>query len=315
MSKILNFQTDQGPFSIQLIDTEFVDFWLAHFIKISQSYALNPRYNDWPYYTTDHTGAELIATRIISTIDTINALDYVNALPEYCTFESLMQLDLNTQLLLNRLHRYAVVGSEIRDRWIMDQEPQHDWIPWDNEHYSYLLDLLNQSIHCLEEFIETPRKKQYAWDPIKNRVHSICTSLEVLVDASRYQDIDVYQNNVDCAIPEHMQKYLRTSGFDVWIKKDLLGKDFITAFIDHDDADNFDIRPPTIISGAFQIHLNQGRDQVISDPKFQQWMLASPNSHCGNYPLGNVILGKENLLRMGNLVNKIELESIGTGQF
>jgi hypothetical protein len=137
----------------------------------------------------------------------------------------------------------------------------------------------------------------------------------VLVDASKYQDIDVYQNDVDCAIPNYMQKYLKMSGFDVWIKKDLLGKDFITAFIDHDDADNFDVRPPTIISGAFQIHLNQGWDKVISNPEFQQWILSAPNSHCGNYPLGNVILGKENLLRMGNLVKNIELVSIGPGQF
>jgi hypothetical protein len=83
----------------------------------------------------------------------------------------------------------------------------------------------------------------------------------------------------------------------VWIKKDLLGKDFITAFADHDDPAQFDIRPPPTISGGIAIDLDQGRDNLFDSPLFAAWLGQSPNDTHGSYPLGKVISGKENLLK------------------
>lgn len=297
MGTKLYFSTDRGPFVIELLENEFVQIWQNHFQYMTQLYALRHRYNMWPCLQQPTTNVEEIAKSIVDTMEQINGLDYVSALPESCTVAQLMTLDLDCQALLNRLHRYAVIGTELRDRWTLES-PGFNWIPYENQEFMYLINLLNQSIHRLEDYVVTPRRQRFdrSWN-----------TLELVFDASRYQDVDVYQDHADVEIPKHFEKYLQTTGADVWIKKDLLGKDFVTAFFDHDDAAQFDIRPPPMFSGGIQITLNQGREQLFNDLEFRQWLGRPVSNHHGSYPIGNIISGKENLTVRGRHIQSLEL--------
>jgi hypothetical protein len=284
----LNFKTNLGIVTIELVNTKFVDFWFRHFQHMATHYNLRLRKADWPYYKELDSDAFTIIDKITEVIDKINTLEYLSPLPETVTRNQFTSFDLTTQQLLNRLHRYCVVGTECRNRWLYHDEPTFEWIQWDNDQYMYLLNLLNQNIHHLEEYVKAPNRVKF--------VRTISTQ-ELIFSASRYTDVDVYADDADLEIPDSMQDQLRIGGYDVWIKKDILGKDFITAFADHDDPAEFDVRPPPMISGGLSIELNNGKDTLYRSEEFRTWLQQPLTDQHGSYPIGQVVAGKHHLLK------------------
>lgn len=289
--KFLNLQTDCGTTSIRLLDNEFVDFWLEHFQKVIKYYNIEIKICREPalIYNVSIDEKEKLINNIISTIDKINSLDYLVPFPESFVKEQFLSLDLTSQLALNKLHRYCVVGDQFRNRWIYDNVPMFDYVGYDNTQYSYLLNLLNQSIHALEEYVSTPNKLKFR--------ASIKNMYLMLANSSKYSDVNIYADGIDLEIPYSMQKHMRLTGYDVWIKKDILGKDFITAFSDHEDPSSFDIQPPPMISGGIQLDMNFGRSRLFNSKCFKDWLGKDPDDSQGSYPLGNIVLGKEFLFK------------------
>lgn len=292
MPKILNFKTEHGNFLIEMLDNEFVDQWLQHFLRVTKKYHTSIRPNRWPWIETQLDSKKDQVNQAIDQVvvatQLIDSLDGIAPLPEKICREQLASLDLNTQHVLNRLHRYAVVATENRDRWVQDQPASFEWVPYDHAQFDYAVNLLNQNIHNLEMYVSTPHKKKFwgAW-----------YSTEIVFDASKYTDVDIYHDDVDVAISDDMFPHLRLTGYDVWIKKDLLGKDFITAFADHDDPSKFDIRPPTIYSGGIHINQNTGKDTIYHSEEFVNWLGTTPTDFHGNYPLGRVIENKQHTVK------------------
>jgi hypothetical protein len=285
--KFLNLQTNCGITSIQLLDNEFVDFWLEHFQKVIKYYDIEIIITSQPvlrhYISIDEK--EKLINNIISTIDEINSLDYIIPFPESFVKEQFLPLDLTSQLVLNKLHRYCVVGEQFRNRWIYDSDPMFAYIRSGNiSQFRYLLNLLNQSIHVLEQYVSTPNKLKFQ--------NSIYNMQLCLANSSKYSDVNVYADGIDLAIPDSMQKHMRLTGYDVWIKKDILGKDFITAFSEHESPSNFDIQPPPMISGGILIDMNIGRSQLFNSQYFKDWLGKDPDDTQGSYPLGNIVSGK-----------------------
>lgn len=286
MPKHLHFTTDQGPVAIALLDTEFVDFWLCHFLNMQPRYTLAIRPVEWPYLRPqDHLIPDLIQ-RTVDVANEINSLPGIAPLPEPVLATVLAKLDLDTQQFLNRLHRYLVTATELRDRWHCNGDAEFAWIPYDNLQAQYLLNLLNQTIHALEQYVMTPHRHEF------NR---FINSREVMFAASRYQDVNIYHDDVDLTIPDHLQQHLCLHGHDVWIKKDILGKDYITAFADHDDPRAHDVRPPPMISGGLMIDVDTSRTDFFQHPKFAAWLGEEPQARHGSYPLGDVVMGRCNL--------------------
>jgi len=300
MIRHLNFTTDLGPVKIELLNNEFVDLWVNHFIKVKSAYQFIPRSNTWPYYRLNKTESKSIIDVLLSIIDTVNNCDFLCPMPETIKKEYLTSLDLTAQHYLNRLHRYAVAACNHRDSWIKNKRPMFNFVEYDNNEFMYLINLLNQKIHALEEYVETPNKKQF---------HRRYRSVEFIVnsDASQYVDVDVYKDGVDLDIPVELNKHLAVTGADVWIKKDILGKDLITAFSDHDDPTADDvIFPPKMISGGFMVEF-EGKESIFNSTEFKQWFVKPITPQDGNFPLGNVIFGKENI---GNIELKKYCTSI-----
>lgn len=295
MSKHINLSTKFGLVVVELLNNPFVDFWLSHYqAMMAARYSIGTRPTKWPFYQESDPGqVQHIVTTILDTIDQLNSAEYLTPLPETVTAQQLLSLDLNTQQVLNRLHRYAVVCSDYRDRWCQSGPVMFEWIPWENEQFMYLTNLLNQSIHQLENYVITPHKQEFS--------QSIQT-VEFVFESSLYQDVDVFAAGAEIAVPEHMQQHLKLSGYDVWVKKDLLGKDFVTAFADHDDPDQFDIRPQNIISGGIAIDVNSWRDSFFNSAAFTSWLGQTPADCHGSYPLGQVIAGKQHLLKVFDIL-------------
>jgi hypothetical protein len=288
MIKHLNFTTDLGPVKIELLDNKFVDFWVNHFDNVKSTYQFIPRSNWWPFYKSNKKEAEPIIDTLLAIIDKVNNCDFLCPLPETIKKEYLTSLDLSAQQYLNRLHRYAVAACNYRDSWVKDKRPMFDFVDYDNNEFMYLINLLNQTIHALEEYVETPNKKQF---------FNCSKSVEFVVnsDASQYTDVDVYKDGVDLDIPVELNKHLAITGADVWIKKDILGKDLITAFSDHDDPTADDvIFPPKIISGGFMVEFDDNKT-LFNSNEFTQWFVKPIDPQDGNFPLGTVVSGKENI--------------------
>ena len=285
MTNILNFETEHGNFLIELLDNEFVNQWLQHFLKVSQKYHTLIQPTQWPWMETRLDSKSQAIDQVVLATKLIDSLDCVAPLPEKICREQLVSLDLSTQQILNRLHRYAVVATEKRNKWIISQESSFEWVSYENNQFDYAVNLLNQNIHNLERYVSTPHK---------NKFLSTWHGTELLFDASKYSNVNIYHDDVDVAISDDMFPYLRLTGFDVWIKKDLLGKDFITAFADHDDPTEFDVRPPTMYSGGIHIDQNTGKDHIYHSTEFVNWLGGTPADFHGSYPLGNVISNKQN---------------------
>lgn len=296
MPSILKFQTEHGNFEIELLDNKFVEIWLQHFLQVAQKYHTTIRPNRWPWIeqnleTRKHEVDQAI-DQVVAATQLIDSLQDIAPLPEKISREHLADLDLSAQKVLNRLHRYAVVATQHRNRWIQQEPASFAWVPWENAEFDYAVNLLNQNIHNLERYVSTPHKRKFwaAW-----------YSTEILFDASKYTDVDIYHDDVDVAITDDMFPHLRLTGYDVWIKKDLLGKDFITAFADHDDPAQFDVRPPTIFSGGIHINQNAGKDHIYHSQEFVDWLGTTPTDFHGNYPLGTVISNKQNTVNARNV--------------
>jgi hypothetical protein len=293
MTTHITLSTLHGAVEIELLQNQFVDFWYNHYQSMISQYSVKARPTRWPYYRDcDTVQVDKIVTAILDVIERINSADYLTPLPETVTRQQLLALDINTQQVLNRLHRYAVVCSDYRDRWCQHGPVEFEWIDWNNEEFMYVINVLNQSIHQLEDYVVTPHKQEF--------LESIQT-VEFVFQSSMYRDVDVFAIGADLAVPEEMQKHLRLTGYDVWVKKDLLGKDFVTAFADHDDATQFDIRPQTIISGGIAIDVNSWREDFFNSQSFTAWLGQTPADCHGSYPLGRVIAGKQHLLKTFNI--------------
>lgn len=290
MPKHITLDVDHGEITIELLDNSFVDFWVKHHESMMSRYSISARPTKWPFYKNcDQSCVDKIVLTILATIDQINTADYLSVLPELVTEHQLLALDLSTQQVLNRLHRYAVVCADYRDRWHLQGPVEFEFVPWENQEFMYLINVLNQSIHQLEDYVVTPHKQEFS-----QSIHTV----EFVFQSSLYQDVDVFATGADLAIPTHMQQHLRLLDHDVWIKKDLLGKDFVTAFADHDDPAEFDIRPQNIISGSVSIDVNNWREQFFNSSAFGSWLGQPVSNHHGSYPLGNVVAGKNHLQKV-----------------
>jgi len=136
------------------------------------------------------------------------------------------------------------------------------------------IDNLNTHIHHCELQAET-KNSVICEELTKNLVHyeiRIDNNFEMKKVDSKYMSID--------------QK------FNVWVYKEICGKDIVQCFIDNDNPRNHDITPPTHIHGNIFIDLYNSRLKVINSDSFHKWLdlygLSVMDSH-GLIPLGKVV--------------------------
>lgn len=275
MPKHLQLSSPHGPIVIELLDNPFVNLWSEHHEMMTQQYQTQisiavpgsiKRYNS--------TEINHVIDNIIAAVDQLNSATDQSIFSTTVTKPQLLACDLSTQKILNQLHHRAVTCLESDIQW---------------REFDYLLNLVNQRIHALESYVTTPHKQQ---------CEQSAAMAQFEFDLSKYQDVVVLDQGTFQTITEQDQQHLQMWGHDVWIKKDLLGKDFVQAYLDHDDPAQSDIHPQVVFTGGVCVDINNWRENFFKNPSFAAWLGKTPSDYHGSYPLGNVVSGKEYLQKI-----------------
>lgn len=303
--KYINIDTPNGLIRIQTVNNPFTDKYfpmlkmLVEAFPILHSRDLNGVYfnqlagADKQHQTFDRH-MEVQAERLQAVIDEINTMG--GHFPYAVDVEILKKKNLETQQLVNQFHRAFTTADRC-----YAQNTQMVWsdkfdsaftIPKDKiPRFIELIDQINVIVHHgIELYTVTPRKvKDMSEVPWQYRfwANSWIPGSTQLVGAHTWADI----------VPEDQKYFSDSKEFDVWVGKDILGKDHITAYYDHDDASEWDITPIVGYSGKIAIDVSaMTRSDLVRSEPFQSWLAECGEPYspamCG-MPIGTIVKGKD----------------------
>ena len=174
----------------------------------------------------------------------INGIDQLES-TQFKFNESIPTVDRADQLFLNRLHRHFTQCC--LDLWaynFYDHELQY--------HVDPILQELNNVIHNIERFCETPQKKQ--WNRQGREIAIRTDSNQLSFDISPFRYCHSYAP-ADVILDEH-----------------ILGKTLIESFMCDDNPGNWDTAGHVRTSGGATIMLTNHRQQIYNSPEFNQWL-------------------------------------------
>ena len=350
MSYLIFTNNNEHLFTIQLRADRFVKKWEKHlqwivhdtatpFMKYAQVVNLPRRDNKSKdeikeqvdnLHRTILTINDVVAREGLSRIHTdfplsIDELDY----------SKFYKNDLSTQLILNELHRYFTTADRFFEEYSFTarkKKRKHKSYIWSDkfrsyfvlpdedatkvksrtrqEQFSKLIQDINQIVHNIDDQTKTPR----VIDAIKN--NKIRTTLTVGFNMHGNYDVSLHSNAYKLMTEKDMLSATDSDEYDVWMGVDLLGKDYITGYYNHEDPTEWDIRPLNCYTGKMEITLGDNTIQrFIKGNDFQNWLkdygVKYEPAMCG-VPLGKVVSGRDFLDRndlnskMKNFKIKIE---------
>ena len=301
--------------NIELIKNDFVEYW--HSIAAPLE-AANKRINTWHWHeiptksVPDAVDHIIRATQIKKFNDNVDLLANKHGI----FFPGKMYKD-QPQIFLNKIHHYITHGAFTCKWWDLPNASITDMVnakythwreyDWDSHHGTYEFDLTNKDnieiarilfemnceIHEYEETIITPRKpelldmgfEQKDGDHIIQRWSNTDNSLRMF---------DTY------LIDNKYRKYCTfDTAPDLWLPFSVLGKEYLTCWLDMDNPLPFDI---TNIDHhahiGFEWQPNSFSVQVLGHPNFKQYL------NDNHVPHDEFIIGK---IPLGYCTNKTEL--------
>lgn len=276
---------------VEFLDNPFTAEFISHLKKIKDIFALkffkeripHPRKSLLPLRTKQQLEQQLI-----------NAINELNALGlnfPISIEEIKLEHSLDTQHLLNRLHRHFTTGhrsvshNEAVTTWLDDSTYVFKLNPAKIKEFSHHVHQINTAVHECEGYI------------VNDRILNFTPRYEYqfLFESSQPKDPnnnpqEIYLQNIK---HEHFQYFTDKLDYDVWLPlHQIQGKNYWVAYFDHDDPTQWDVSTNILYSGSFAI----GDRSAIRDPVILDWLRAygiEPGPlHCG-MPLGKVISGKE----------------------
>ena len=313
----LDIITPSGTIHIELLDNPFVKKWTTHFSKMRKAYDINYYANTQPVYNIDNTSQEILKNlenlrNIIIKLNDMGTNFPIN--PWKVVYEKIFPDHDVGQQILNEIHRYfTTAGRSIIDflhrddmtyieGYWSDDFPSNFTINEENfELFLYNHALVNDGVHKLDQSILTSRKDT----DYKNQVVNLQFEIESQKKDGRF-DLGTWVEIIE-------EDYLFASDskeYDVWCGNDILGKDYIEAYYDHDDPTQWDVTPIDGHSGKFKINVasqwyeenstDNTLQQLVKSDNFQNWLkeynIKYVPEMCG-IPLGKIISGKELVIR------------------
>jgi hypothetical protein len=295
--------TDLGKVKIKLLENHFTKKYIAFlkvmFDKFEKEFRSGPslghtRPRDQKYITEQ-------TRRLIDCIDELNAKGY--NFPYTVRLDSFDNCDLDGQLLLNNLHRSFTTGQ--RDHY--KSPPKFIWNDRfeseftvnleDLDRMLYLTETINDAVHNIEHFMFTPYKTTDFNQVVQQlEIKSLVTNeiAAIHTDKGPYETLSGWFQNYT---QEDYELFSDSDEYDVWVGRDILGKDFIHAFYDYDDPTNWDVTGQLGYSGKIAIDVGTTKKcDIIKSYNFKEWLdnYNIPYSKkMGGMPLGTVIQGKD----------------------
>lgn len=302
----LTIDTDLGKVKIKLLENHFTEkyipFLKVMFDQFEKEFRSGPslgyiRPLDQKYLTEQ-------ARRLVDSVDELNAMGY--NFPYTFQLDSFDNCDLAGQELLNKLHRCFTTGQRDHYRnpptfiWSDRFSSEFSVKPEDLDRMLYLTETINDAVHNLEHYMTTPYKTNDFNQVVQQvEVKSLVTNeiAKVHTDKGPYETLSGWFQNYTA---EDYELFSDSDEYDVWVGRDILGKDFIHAFYDYDDPTNWDVTGQLGYSGKIAMDVGTvTKSNVIKSSNFKEWLdkyNVPYSKKMGGMPLGTVVEGKD-LLR------------------
>lgn len=303
--KYINVETQHGLIRIQLVQNTFTEKYVAQLQKMYSIFdtiiqsgpplglfrGMNPAF------------IQSQTDKFISIIDEFNSLGL--DFPYTVTKDSFTAQDEAGQDLLNKLHRSFTTANKCH----FDGLPTLFWSDRFSSNFvvpegkmdrvMYLTEIINSMVHDTEFYMNTPRK------PVNRQ--DVVNQVEILASVTNdnpHSDLGPYSTLKGwfyCYTDEDYELFSDSDEYDVWVGRDILGKDFIHAFYDCDDPTNWDVTGS--LGGAGKIGIDVGpvtKSAIIKSDSFRAWLdeyRVTYSKKMGGMPLGTVVVGREILTK------------------
>jgi hypothetical protein len=264
-------------------------FSLDHYRFVSERDMVPPleRGNDW------QGEIPMNVDRIKSAIHELNAMG--TKFPVDPDEVSFVSHGIQSQSLLNRLHRYFTTGGAtgkykaevdgiVDKHWeSMDSTDRFDVMRDCYEKFDFTIHEINSAVHELENYV------------ISDRADLFDRELEYNVFFDSNQMFRADESNrqyFNYITSEHLEFFSNEPIYDVWLPlSQIQGKNYWTAFISYDDPREWDVSSNILYSASFCI----SDRKWMNNPALLEWLKQhdiEPGPMTGGMPLGRVIEGK-----------------------
>lgn len=305
--------TAPGTIHIELLDNPFVQKWTTHFSNMLEKYPIDYHAESQPVFNhTNNKWQNLQDLKSLKNI-IIKLQDMGTNIPfDSCKieYEQIFVDHDEGQKILNELHRYfttagrSLWNSNGSGYWSETFDSKFTFSKEDEDEFRYYHALINDYVHVLDQSIMTSRKSADFNNQIVNLQFNF---IAMLADDCRYDDGAYVQ------ITEEDYQYASDSDeYDVWVGNDILGKDYIEAYYDHDDPSQWDVTSINGHTGRLNINVesmwyeknNENTyntlQKLVKREDFQNWLKEYNVKYvpqmCG-MPLGKITSGREFAIR------------------
>jgi hypothetical protein len=305
--KYINLDTQHGLIRIQLLQNPFTDKYVAQLQKMHSVFQTEIRSGPplGLFRGMDPVFVQKQTTTFINIIDELNAmgLEY----PYVVTPDSLLKQDADGQELLNKLHRSFTTAHKSNQKgertlfWNARSASNFIVTPEIIDRVLYLTEIINYTVHDTEFYMNTPRKTT---DRSK-----VLNQIEVIANVTNdnpHSDLGPYNTLAGwftSYTEEDYTYFSDSSEFDVWVGRDILGKDFIHAYYDCDDPTCWDVTGQLGYSGKIAMDVGPTvKSDIIKSDDFRAWLdqhRVEYSKKMGGMPVGTIIEGKELLKKFG----------------
>jgi hypothetical protein len=290
----ITIESEHGLSRIQIADNPFAVRFTAKFKEILKDYPVKcwMVMFGWVQFTTDQFITEQ-SDKLQKVIDELNAMG-VN-FPLTVNKEILQLKNTQSQQVMNQLHRAFTTAhrSYFEKTFLWDDRTGAGYTipPGQDQQFLYLIDQINHLVHKTEHYFKTERKNFNATDLVKQ--------LEIRTDTYTNNNTRLLEDYYFTIDPADYQYASDSNEYDVWVGKDILGKDYLVAYYEHDDAGQWDITHVLGYSGKISIDItDKTRADVMQTADFRSWLAKGGVEYspiiCG-MPIGTVIEGKQHL--------------------
>lgn len=188
-----------------------------------------------------------------------------------------------TQPIFNKLHRFFTHRTDFNNQ-IKSKSLEHARI-------AECLDIINDRVHNIEIYLDTPVKQMYKKTNI---------NYEELIIAKPGCD----KTSKFLSIDDECRYYHTTEHYDVILSSQILGKSVYRSYIDQDDPTDWDTSGHHCTAGGLHILFNKGsRQHVYQSKHFNRWRkYHKVKSPMCDFPIGTVINKKD----LDYVVNKLK---------
>ena len=307
--------TPPGTIHIELLDNSFVKKWTEHFLNMQKAYDMDHRAFAHPVYNSTKTNQEILKdlenlrNAIIKLQDMGTNFPFD---PWKVVYEKIFPDHNAGQQILNEIHRYFTTGGRTLNEyenasilysghWSDDFDSKFTFDEENEEEFRHTHALVNDYVHELDQSLLTSRKDT----DFKNQAVNLQFEFGSQKKDCRF-DSGTWVN-----IIEQDYKYADDKlDIDVWVGNDILGKDYIEAYYDHDDPTQWDVTSINGHSGKFKINVasqwyekdstDNTLQQLVKSDNFQYWLKEYNIKYVPEMvgmPLGKITSGKELVTR------------------